>query len=155
MGKAPTLEQTIALFWAKVDVRGFDECWEWQGSRVPAGYGQLSARAIKATPIRAHAFSYFIEHGRWPKPACLHRCDNPPCVNPQHLYEGDQAQNMRDRKDRNPRWGAMNPAAKHGRLVDEIRKMVDNGSSQADICRSLHLNSAVVSRIVRRINYPE
>lgn len=154
MSRAPSMEETVALFWAKVDVRGTEECWEWQGSRMPSGHGRLQARAIKATPLRAHVFSYFLEHGRWPTPACLHHCDNAPCVNPRHLYEGNQTQNMRDRKERNPRFGARNPNAKHGALVEEIRTMYANGSSQADICRSLHLNSAVVSRIVRRINYP-
>lgn len=153
--RTPSLDETAALFWVKVDRRGADECWEWQGSCRPSGHGQLSAKALRPTPIGAHVMSFFLEHGRWPSPSCLHHCDNASCVNPAHLYEGTQWQNMQDRKARKPRFGAMNPAAKHGGFVAEIRARADAGQSQAQICRDLHINSAVVSRIVRRINYPE
>ena len=152
--RRPTLEETSQLFWAKVDRREPDECWEWQGSRGASGHGQLSAKALRPVPIRAHVMSFFLEHGRWPVPACLHRCDNAPCVNPAHLYEGTQQQNMEDRRVRNPRYGAANPAAKHAGLVGVIRERVARGEPQAQIARDLHISSAVVSRIARGINYP-
>jgi hypothetical protein len=44
----------------------------------------------------AHRMAWFAEYGRWPEPCALHRCDNPPCCNPAHLFEGTRADNMRD-----------------------------------------------------------
>jgi hypothetical protein len=160
MSNAPTIEDTVALFWSKVSVGGPDECWEWNGARTKPvrgqaeGYGFLQARRFKPTPIKAHVFSYMLANARWPRLHVLHTCDNPPCVNPAHLYEGTQAQNMADRAARKPRFGAANPAAKHGGLVGQIRGRIEAGETQADVARSLHLNSGVVSRIARGVNYP-
>jgi hypothetical protein len=105
-------------------------------------------------PIRATHAAWFFATGHWPRLHLLHRCDNPSCCNVRHLYEGTHAQNMKDRRERRPRYGARNPAARHAGVVDEIRRRVDAGETQAAICDDLHLNSGVVSRIARGINYP-
>lgn len=151
--QAPPIEVTVQLFWDKVDVRGPDECWEWQASFRPHGYGQFVAKGIHPHPRGAHVYSYYFTYGRWPHPYCLHTCDNPPCVNPRHLYEGDQLQNMKDRAERKSFRGAANPAARHGDKVEEIRQRYANGESQKSIAEDLGINSGVISRIVRHINY--
>lgn len=81
-------------FWAKVDRRGPDDCWPWTGSRKPMGYGHF---VMLKKDYNAHRLSYELANG--PIPAgqhVLHRCDNPPCVNPAHLFLGTHTDNMHD-----------------------------------------------------------
>ena len=69
-------------------------CWLWEGSLSTTGYGRMT---IGQKQIQAHRFSYQIHKGKIPhKMEVLHRCDNPPCVNPEHLRVGTHQDNMRD-----------------------------------------------------------
>lgn len=99
---SPYPEQRIAAFWSRVDRRGPDECWEWTASRYPTGYGYITIGGKKSY---AHRVAYELTHG--PIPGGLHichRCDNPPCCNPAHLFAGTAKDNMQDR-DRKGRSG--------------------------------------------------
>lgn len=90
-------------FWRKVNRgRGRDACWTWTGSTLGRdGYGAFSVARGKARgqqpPRYAHRVAYMLVHGPiLAGLSVLHRCDNPPCVNPTHLFLGTQRDNMRD-----------------------------------------------------------
>lgn len=69
-------------------------CWEWQGTRDRAGYGQ--AKAGRKT-VRAHRLSWRIHRGVIPDGFIIcHKCDNPPCVRPDHLFVGTHQDNSQD-----------------------------------------------------------
>jgi len=70
-------------------------CWEWQGSLLKKGYGRFGFSSKEV--VLAHRFAWELEHGAIPDGQCvLHRCDNPPCCNPAHLFLGTRADNNRD-----------------------------------------------------------
>lgn len=94
-------------FWSKVDVRSENECWEWQAGKSH-GYGTFKLGVDQ--PAGAHRVCYEITNGPIPEGFhILHKCDNPPCVNPKHLFVGNNKANVAD-------------AVRKGRLIGVKRK---------------------------------
>jgi hypothetical protein len=128
-------------FLMRVDVRGKDECWPWTGSRNLARgkpwYGQWTPAGDMA-PELTHRAAYRLFVGLIPDGQfVLHKCDNPVCVNPAHLFLGSQADNVKDmwtKKRGNP---GTSRGEKHGmskltaEIVEEIRKSTSHGTELA------------------------
>lgn len=144
--------ETIARFWSKVAVGTKKVCWPWVGSKDQHGYGQIN---VKGRPIKASRVALLLSGKNLGKSCALHRCDNPACCNPRHLFVGTKAQNSRDMiaKGRSI-VGTRN--ARH-KLTEEdvrtIRRESKKGRTNKEIARGFLVHRMTVSRIVRGKNW--
>lgn len=127
-------------FRALVDERGADDCWPWLGSRLESGYGQFN---ISGWPYRAHRVSFMVAFG-WEPPAVLHKCDNPPCVNPRHLFGGTQKDNVADCIAKGRFRYQIQPAVRN-----TIHALRESGCSQRVIARQVGVSPSSVCRVLR------
>lgn len=140
-----TLEER---FWEKVHKRGPDECWRWGAATNEHGYGVIN-RGDGRT-IKAHRLSYALATGErlTPSQKILHRCDNPPCVNPAHLRVGTQIQNIADAvSKRRHKFGERGATKLAANDVKAIQSALDAGALQADVAEQFGISQSFVSMI--------
>jgi hypothetical protein len=90
----------MGSFWEKSKPNEETKCWDWKAARDTAGYGIHSIRNGDHTVNwRAHRLSYRLVNGPIPEGKVVyHKCDNPSCVNPNHLFLGTQEESFNDTK---------------------------------------------------------
>lgn len=129
-------------------------CWVFCGRIRPDGYGQINPGGRSGQMMLAHRASWEVHFGAIPDGMSVcHRCDNPPCVNPDHLFVGSHAENMRDRN----RKGRVSRGKKtrhfSGPELTSIRIRYLSGESCAAIARSLSRRPCVIQNIVHGRTY--
>jgi len=171
-------------FWENVDKNGpimphvDTRCWIWTGANTQ-GYGVIRAEGPSRSMIRAHRLSYEIHCDSIPdKRQVCHKCDNPPCVNPEHLFIGTHADNAKDKVNKgrsrkgqstsawvvrgNQHHTRRIPGIQKGELnnnakltseqVISIRQRYSHGSIyQRELAEEFGVTQTLIGRIVRRV----
>lgn len=158
-------------FWRRVAVAGPDDCWPWIPDRGKGNYGGFW---LNGTNRKAHRVSWEFTHGELPVGVdVLHKCDNPPCCNPAHLFIGTDADNVADKCSKNrqakgDRNGSYTHPEKrprgerHGRVnVDHsqaqaIRERWETGeASKSQIARENGISRPQVLKIIERRHWTD
>jgi hypothetical protein len=152
----------VERFWSYVDnTAGPDACWPWAGPRDSNSYGQLwwEGRLRLAARVMLELQGHLFQRGE----CALHRCDNPPCVNPQHLFVGTHKDNSDDMiaKGRDAKaYGDANGSRKHRERMprgeghhgakftnQEVAEILASRESGASIARRYGVHRSCVNRI--------
>ncbi len=154
------MQRLAKRFWAKVKIDGLFSCWLWTGaiggnSRSP---GQPQIRIAGKTRL-ANRVVWELTYGTIPKGMCvLHKCDVPRCLNPNHLFLGTQADNIRDMDEKGRRHSRDARGERNGsncKLKDadvrEIRQLAQKGTHTQRAIASLYgISQFVVWSIIHR-----
>lgn len=155
-GFSPTF---TSRFWAKV--QRSDACWLWTGCRNRLGYGRIACGGVTFNSILANRASWILHFGPIPEGKCvLHSCDNPPCVNPNHLFLGTHDDNMKDMVLKERATCADHHGEANGQAklttgqVQEIRLLYAAGDlTQRELGKQFHVARRTVGAITSGTNW--
>lgn len=136
----------------KYFIENGNNCWVWKGGTTN-GYGSFHTNGMY---ISAHRFSWFITNGEIPEGFLVcHHCDNPPCVNPKHLFLGTPKDNVQDKMKKgrhNPPQGERQWKSKiTSNQVKKIRNLYDSGKyTQQELGTLFSIGQSNISYIVNK-----
>ncbi len=145
-------EKDISRFWSKVRKGTVEECWDWMAS-TNEGYGQFHVRSKgRNNRLLAHRVSFALHNGPITSDVyILHKCDNPKCCNPDHLFPGTAKDNALDAKSKKRHCHGV----KHGchRLTEdqvrEMRALHGLGITQVELAKRFGVRQGHVTKVVR------
>jgi hypothetical protein len=148
--KSTCSDETLAKrFFAKnIIPDSKDECWKWTGSSYPYGYGCIgTSKGVDG----AHRVSYKLHVGEIPDGLCvLHKCDNPNCNNPEHLFLGTKKDNALDRslkgRGKNPIHRGNHPNAKL--TVEDVMAIKGSKEKRNVLAEKFGVTAVSISRII-------
>jgi HNH endonuclease len=145
-----TTSWSESKFWSKVAIQeSRDKCWPWIGAISGGKYGRLT---IKRMSYSAHRIAYTLTHGAIPKGMDIcHKCDNPPCCNPDHLFAGTRKDNFDDAVKK----GRISPLYATSRITklteSDVREVLFllkvGGKTQSEIANLFGVNQSEISRM--------
>lgn len=147
-------EKTIRKFWSRVRIDNPNKCWEWTGTKTKAGYGCIWIGGRKGNNRRAHRVSWEIANSQSVPNQLyvLHHCDNPICVNPDHLFLGTQKDNSDDMRSKGRAvypHDETHPFAKLNWIkVKEIREKYSNGIFQKQIAKEYGVAQTTIWQVL-------
>lgn len=157
-------EDRLLFFQQNIEISLLTGCWNWKGKKNESGYGTMWNPTIRnGKKTNAHQFSYILYNGEIPDGMFVcHKCDNPSCVNPNHLFLGTPQDNVDDkmRKGRHrtrvfhgkdhPQHGTHSPYNKLSESdVQEIRKLYGEGETLRGIASKFGVVHGVINNIIQ------
>lgn len=142
--------KALIRFWNNVAKKNIDECWNWIGTLNDSGYGKF---CIKHQMKYADRVSYYLHYGSYdPKLFVCHKCDNPQCVNPNHLFLGTSKDNMQDAKNKcrtcigsKNATSVLNESLVHN-LIKDI--LIGKYNNLNQICKEYQLSETAIKNIL-------
>jgi hypothetical protein len=156
MRKGHIIKPLEERFWSKVwKYKEQGACWVWFGGKMRKGYGEIALGGRGTPHISAHRLAWILHNGPIPKGMLVcHHCDNPPCVNPEHLFLGTYSDNMMDLEKKglsNHPKGEDNHAKLSEEQVQEIRrKYVPNVVTMLQLGKEYGVADETIRKIILR-----
>lgn len=146
------MEAKIQQFLERVYPEPNTGCWLWGGAYNDAGYGKVGSVSHNGFNL-AHRYSYYIFKGVFDiKLHVCHRCDNPACVNPDHLFTGSAADNVNDRNEK--RRTASGIRIKRAKLnEDDVRFIRISNLSDIQLGKKFNMTDAAIWKVRNRKNW--
>lgn len=140
---------SLDRFWRKVSrTDNDDDCWLWTGSKDGGNYGVFF---LQERNQKAHRASWLLHYGAIPdRTFVLHRCDNPSCVNPKHLFLGSHIDNMQDmaRKGRSTKGERSATAKLTETQIEQVFKLRKHGWLIKDIAIHLGVGKTCIQSLL-------
>ena len=148
-------QKNIDRFWSKVETGDEDECWNWTAGVNRQSYGKFW---VNDKTVGAHRFSYQLKHNKLIDDCMciLYSCSNPSCVNPSHLSEGTNDENMEYmvKTGQSCRGSNVNTSKLNKEQVDEIRhKYKNTDTSYGKLAKEYGVDRSAIANIIKGKNW--